>query len=66
MSSKKSKPVTAQFASEEAWAAFRAAEKQYNINRAIEKVTGYPMMCDGVCFSLQYRGYLSHPAFQVA
>jgi hypothetical protein len=62
VSSKKSKPVNEQFA-EEAWAAFRAAERNYIIDKAIEKVTGYPMRCDGVCFSVQYRGYLSHPSF---
>ena len=64
MSSKRSKTGTGQSAEE--WEAFRKAEQSYGIDKAIEKVTGYPMMCDGVCFSVQYRGWLSHPAFRLA
>ena len=64
MSSKRSKTGTGQSAEE--WEAFRSAEQSYKIDKAIEKVTGYPMMCDGVCFPIVYRAWMSHPALQVA
>jgi|APIni6443716594_1056825.scaffolds.fasta_scaffold3067541_2 hypothetical protein len=63
-SSKKSSPVSEPSA--EAWEMFRKMEQNYKIDKAIEKVTGYPMRCDGVCFSLQYRAWMGHLAFQVA
>jgi hypothetical protein len=64
VSRKRSKQVTAQRDSSEAWEKLRKMEKSLSINRAIEKVTGYPMTCDGVCFSLQYRGWLSSPSLE--